>query len=245
MQFTEEHKRKLKESYNKRIARGEVFGFQKGHEKFRGEVTEEEKIRRTKTFKKNYIPKSKPSCEVCGKELWKWKDKRCREHMDYSFRKGMNVGHFSSLKGKKLNLSEAQKIRRSEIARNRVMPESAKLKISAWHIAHPNRIYRDTSIELAIQDELANRKILFIKQFSIPSVAIVDFFLPEFNIVIQCDGCYWHNCLEHYPNHHTSQRSKDSTQNLKLETRGIKVYRFWEHDIKVSPKDCIDLLEIN
>lgn len=77
----------MRDAHARRIARGEKFGFQKGHGLLRGPVTKEEKEQAIVTFKKNYIPKPKPSCEICGTELWKWKDKRCREHMDYSFRK--------------------------------------------------------------------------------------------------------------------------------------------------------------
>ncbi len=85
--ISDETRQKMREAHIRRKARGEKFGFQKGHKLFRGPVTKEEQERRAKTFKENYIPKPKPSCEVCGTELWKWKDKRCRAHADYSFRK--------------------------------------------------------------------------------------------------------------------------------------------------------------
>ncbi len=182
-----------------------------------------------------------PTCSVCNKQL---SDKRysiCGKHADKSY----CTGKPSPTKGRhwKLNLSEEQKKRRTEVGKSRTMSPEAREKIRAWHVANPNRNYKNTSIELLIQDELANRQILFIKQFIVSKVAIVDFYLPDFNLVIQCDGCYWHNCLEHYPSHHKEQRSKDLTKDAKLKARGIKVYRFWEHDIKKSAAKCIDLIE--
>jgi very-short-patch-repair endonuclease len=238
--ISEKKREQLKQSYERRIARGEKFGFQKGHKIFRGKVTKDEMRRRIETFKRNYIYKSYPKCKVCQVELKERRSTHCLKHVDKSYCKGK----ISPNKGKhwKLNLTPEQKARRKEIGKTKVMSESARQKIREWHILHPNRIFRNTGIELAIQDELADRKIIFVKQIGIEDVATVDFFLPDFNIVIQCDGCYWHNCLEHYPNHHKEQRQKDMTQNAKFLARGIKVYRFWEHDIKRSPKDCLNFI---
>lgn len=212
MKFSKEHKEKLKESYKNRIARGDVFGFQKGHPKYLVKHTEESK--------------KKMSIIQSGRKLSK-------EH-----KKKLSIAH----KGKMPTEEAKLKNRLSHLGVKKSM--ETRKKMSEYRINHPNKVFRDTSIELAIQDELANRKILFIKQYSIPSVAIVDFYLPEFNIAIQCDGCYWHNCLEHYPNNRIEQRGKDVTQNAKMLARGIKVFRFWEHDIKISPKDCVDSLLI-
>lgn len=150
--------------------------------------------------------------------------------------------HKNNLKiarNKRKSASKETRLKMGLAHKGQIMPESAKQKIREWHIKNPNRVYKDTSIELAIQDELADRQILFIKQYKVDGVAIVDFYLPEYNIIIQCDGCYWHNCLEHYPTHHIDQRQKDITKAIRLSARGYKVYRFWEHDIKKSAKSCI------
>lgn len=138
--------------------------------------------------------------------------------------------------------TEETRRKMGEAHRGRKLTERHKQALRDWHIAHPNLIRQDTSIELAIQDELADRQIIFIKQFVFEGIARVDFFLPEHNVVIQCDGCYWHNCPEHYPGHHKEQRQKDITKDAKLTFRGLKVYRFWEHDIKRSAGECLDII---
>lgn len=193
-------------------------------------------IEKTTGYKRYNIP----TCHVCNKQL---SDKRysvCGKHVNKSYCTGKSLN-----KGKhwKLNLNEEQKKRRIEIGHTRIMSLESREKIRAWHIANPNKKFRNTSIELSIQDELAERQILFVKQFSVIGVAIVDFILPELNVIIQCDGCYWHNCPEHYPNHHKEQRIKDLNKDAKLKSRGFKVYRFWEHDINRSAKECVDLIE--
>ena len=228
----------MKDAHTRRKARGEVVGFQKGHKKFRKPVSQEETERRVETFKKNYIPKSKPSCEECGKKLWKWKNKRCREHMDYSFRKGKP----SANKGKhwKLNLNEEQKKRRTEVGKARIMSVSARQKIRTWHVNNPNKKFSATGIEIKMEEELKKRNIVFEKQVPLCNIAKVDFYLPEHRIVIECDGCYWHGCTEHYPQNNQQQKEKDVRKKNVLAFNGFNVYRFWEHEINESVKDCID-----
>ena len=73
-------------------------------------------------------------------------------------------------------------------------------------------------------------------------IAIVDFYLPELNTVIQCDGCYWHGCPVHFPNTTVLQKNKkkrDAKQDFILEAGGLKVHRFWEHEINQSAEECI------
>ena len=93
-------------------------------------------------------------------------------------------------------------------------------------------ISKDTSIEIKIEDELKLRNINYQKQVPLCKVAIVDFFLPEYKIIIQCDGDYWHN----YPN----GTEKDRKQDTILSSNGYKIYRFWEREINNSASLCVD-----
>lgn len=51
-----------------------------------------------------------------------------------------------------------------------------------------------------------------------------DFYIPSINLVIECDGDYWHD----YPN----GREIDHIRTKELQLKGFKVVRLWEHDIK-------------
>jgi YHS domain-containing protein len=47
-----------------------------------------------------------------------------------------------------------------------------------------------TSIEIKMAEELTRRGIEYIEQYNLGNKFALDFFLPEYNIVIECDGYY-------------------------------------------------------
>jgi len=83
-----------------------------------------------------------------------------------------------------------------------------------------------------IEAELRKRGWLFISQGALLGMTIVDFALPLFNVVIYCDGEYWHRL--------PGRPEKDSRITINLEKEGFKVFRFWENEIKQDAKVCID-----
>lgn len=100
------------------------------------------------------------------------------------------------------------------------------------------KFFKNTSIEILIEEELKKRNIYYIAQVPLCEIAMVDFFIPEIKTVIQCDGDYWHK----YP----LGLDRDRKQDIVLRYNGFNVYRFWERDIKKSPKECIDkIISIN
>jgi len=105
------------------------------------------------------------------------------------------------------------------------------LKNKIWHLEHPNKKFKDTSIELKVKSLLDLLGIKYVFQYPLGKVAITDFFIPEKNLIIFCDGCYWHGCPIHHPtrNEHCE---RDKRQTRELQNLGYKVIRLWEHDIK-------------
>ncbi len=87
---------------------------------------------------------------------------------------------------------------------------------------------KDTSIEIKIQNYL---KILGIDFFThryikeIEHAYQCDILIPSKNLVIECDGNYWHN----YP----IGNETDIMRNIELRKAGYSVLRFWENDIRV------------
>lgn len=145
--------------------------------------------------------------------------------------------------GKKRSKESCKK--QSETMKGKKRPPHSKewnKKISEWHIAHPNKKFKDTKIELKIEEKLKKREIIYEKQVPLCKIANVDFYLPEYHIVIQCDGCYWHGCPIHFPNEKINQKEKDIRQDAVLTFNGFNVYRFWEHEINKSPEDCINTI---
>jgi len=93
------------------------------------------------------------------------------------------------------------------------------------------RIYKNTSIEIAIEKELKKANLDYQKQVAICKIGVVDFFLPKYDVIIECDGDYWHN--------KTDTKQRDATKNLVWMFNNYKVFRFWEHEINESPNNCI------
>jgi len=97
---------------------------------------------------------------------------------------------------------------------------------------HQKRTY-EPSTEKIIQKILTNLDITWIKHkyIDIKHGYQVDLLLPEYNIIIECDGDYWHN----YPN----GNEIDKIRTRELQDNGYKVLRFWERDIKNNIDYCI------
>lgn len=112
--------------------------------------------------------------------------------------------------------------------------EEHKEKMRKLHINHPNRKFKDTNIELKMEKLLKRLEVDYQKQVPLFNIARVDFYISNKNLVIQCDGCYYHGCSIHYPNFHQDKQERDMRQDEVLERNGLKVIRFWEHEI-MSP----------
>ena len=59
----------------------------------------------------------------------------------------------------------------------------------------------------------------------------VDFVLPEHNIIIECDGNYWHSSL--------CAKNRDKIKDKLLTSLGYQVCRFGEDSIKSNSLECI------
>lgn len=96
-----------------------------------------------------------------------------------------------------------------------------------------------TSIERAMASELSKRGIKYDEQFNLEDKFRPDFYLPKYNIIIECDGDYWHRLPDVV--------SRDKRKNAYYKERGYAVFRFWESEINESVEACVDIIlaEIN
>lgn len=86
---------------------------------------------------------------------------------------------------------------------------------------------QDTKIEIKVQDFLKQLGIEYFTHQYIQQIAHgyqCDIFIPIMNMVIECDGTYWHN----YP----TGRDIDHIRTKELMEKGFKVLRLWEFEIK-------------
>lgn len=86
---------------------------------------------------------------------------------------------------------------------------------------------KDTKIEVKIQNFLKELGIEFYthQYLGIEHSYQCDILVPSKNLVIECDGDYWHN----YP----FGNEKDKIRTSELIQRGFKVLRLWEREIKI------------
>lgn len=99
---------------------------------------------------------------------------------------------------------------------------------------------QDTKIELKIQGFLEELQIEYIKHFYmkyIKSHYRCDIFIPSLNLVIECDGDWWHGNPSFYDQKELTikqkeQKIRDRLRTDQLKQHGFKVIRLWEDDIK-------------
>ena len=89
---------------------------------------------------------------------------------------------------------------------------------------------KNTSIEIAIENELIKNNIPFMKQVPVLGITLADFVLPN-NIIIQCDGDYWHSLPK------TIKR--DTEQDIQLIKNNYLIFRFRESEIRKSAAECV------
>lgn len=98
----------------------------------------------------------------------------------------------------------------------------------------------DTKIELKIQGFLEELGITYIKHFymkHIKSHYRCDIFIPSKNMVIECDGRWWHGDPRYYDQKQLTikqneQKIRDNLRTDQLKQQGYEVIRLWEDDIK-------------
>lgn len=76
-----------------------------------------------------------------------------------------------------------------------------------------------------------------------------DLIFPRARLVVFVDGCFWHGCPEHYrhPDDNmeywarklASNTERDQRVNKALQSRGWKVLRYWEHQVRKKNVDRV------
>ncbi len=195
-----------------------------------------------------------------------WKGKKFSEETKEKMRgriawnKGIkqweNKEHPRGMLGKKNPHSLETKRKISESNMGRIISKNSRNKISntlkRYYILNPEAIIeikrrrskqkipkKDTTIEIKIQDYLTMLKIEFVthKYIDINHSYQCDIFVPSINLVIECDGDYWHGNPEKYPKNKLSKRQKeqkmrDNNRTKELLEKGYRVIRIWEDEIR-------------
>jgi very-short-patch-repair endonuclease len=150
-----------------------------------------------------------PMSNVCKKIVRTRREKKNYQHSKESKIK-MSESHKNKIpwnKGK--TPSEKEIMRLKEMRKNQIFPK------------------KDTKIEIKVREFLEELKIEYFQHKYISEITHsyqCDFFIPSMNLVIECDGNYWHK----YP----TGRDIDHIRTKELLEKGFKVLRLWEFEIK-------------
>jgi very-short-patch-repair endonuclease len=105
---------------------------------------------------------------------------------------------------------------------------------------------KPTKIEIKIKNLLDEYKINFKKNHKLNGF-LCDFYLCDYNLVIECDGDYWHGNPKFYKlgelsNIQLKNKNRDIRKNNMLLSNSIFFLRFWEYDIHNNFDDVKEII---
>ncbi len=147
-------------------------------------------------------------------------------------------GHKSGMTGRKMSKEHKRKIgfANSKALKGKVSPKKGKTYEEIMGKDKADKVkkirsmqvlpVKDTSIEVKIQNFLKQLRMEFFthQYMKIEHGYQCDILIPSKNLVIECDGDYWHK----YP----VGLEKDHIRTEELIDKGFKVLRLWERDIR-------------
>ncbi|MEK6878882.1 MAG: DUF559 domain-containing protein [Nanoarchaeota archaeon] len=117
----------------------------------------------------------------------------------------------------RLKMSNIKKSKMTEEKRKRLREVALKARINQGKNKGPS------SIEIIVHNYLNNLKILYKKQEPIYGF-LIDIFMPSLNLIIECDGDYWHSLPKTI--------EKDNRRDLILSKNNYNLLRLKESDIR-------------
>lgn len=93
----------------------------------------------------------------------------------------------------------------------------------------------ETSIEKKVKEILEKKNIEFVEQKAIRYIN-VDFYLPQYDAAVQCEGSYWHADIRFYPtpknNIQRKNIEKDKISTQVILDQKIHLLKLWQYDIE-------------
>lgn len=140
------------------------------------------------------------------------------------------------------NLSKDERSERASTWKknfSKLSKDQKRKRLHKWIEAGMNspKNFVETSIERKVKDQLKSFDIKFEEQKPIMGGHfIVDFYLPEYRLVIECNGEYWHSLPDRI------KRDRELEEYVKI--RGRDILWLWENDIKDDFFSISDYLEV-
>jgi len=225
MKSSEEHKRKISEALkgrpNSKISealRGRQFSEEhkrslsmalKGKpSNFKGKHHSEEAKRKIKIARKG----KKQTEETIKKRVLMLRGKKRSEEQK------RNISE--SKKGKKRSEETKKKIKETtkKTWNTPEMKEQARLRRLKQKFPK-----RETSIERKTKEWLDRKGINYIQQFNLGDKFLCDFYIPALNLIVECDGTYWHS--------REDMKKRDKAKDAYAKKCGFNIIRLSEEQI--------------
>jgi len=206
---SKETKNKISETRKKRISEGKIIPWNLGKKNSQiawNKGLTKETDSRVKQYAEKLIGKT-PSEETRQKISKTLTGRKLKPFTDEHKRK-IGVKH----KGKVLSDKTKQKLREARL--KQVFPT------------------KNTSIEIALQNELNDRNIEYETHIPLCKVCIPDIVFKDKKLAVFADGDYWHSI--------ESAIKRDNNQNKILKENGWNVLRFWGHEIRENVVECVN-----
>lgn len=127
--------------------------------------------------------------------------------------------------------SRAKSVEAHKAIFNALSPEEQYVRLEKWIKA--GRAKNNSKLEQFVAAQLDAVGLTYERQKRIGRYA-VDFFVPDFNLIIEANGCYWHGCEVCGFNsaEHIEKRKRDLVRTEFLMSRGYIVHIVWEHEAR-------------
>ncbi len=117
--------------------------------------------------------------------------------------------------------------------------------VKRWGIAVPDNRFKESSLERSFKKMLTHLGIKFSQYLKVAN-RIYDFYLPDFNLIVECNGDYWHgnpNKFTHLSEEQTRGQERDKVKTELAHKHGYSLYFIWETEVNDTPDKVVTLLQ--
>ena len=138
---------------------------------------------------------------------------------------------------------------RSKTVRKRRKPtvsEIIKRNIERSKKPHPK--YGTSKLEIIFENDFLKKlEVKYERQYYAKDIKrYYDFYLPDYNALIEIDGDYYHSYGKVYEEMNPMQKRNHRVDEIKNEwaaLHGMPLIRIWEHDIRNNPYNVMEFLK--
>lgn len=140
-----------------------------------------------------------------------------------------------------------QKPRSKTVRKKRKPTTSEIIKKNIARSKKPHPKYGTSKLEKKFAKEFLEKLgVKYEEQFEAKDIKrFYDFYLPDYRVLIECDGDYYHGYGKVHEEKSPMQKKNARVDEIKNEwaaLHGIPLIRIWEHDINENPQKVLDML---